>query len=82
MHYLTSYIDLYHYTYLILAMADKLVGLVKPFHQKTGTWLVSMPKDVVVQSQLEVHLKSGAKIPVYFDEEKKQLIYQLPLSDA
>lgn len=59
-------------------MVEELVGLVKPFQQKTGTWIVTIPKDVVVQAGLEAPFKEGVKIPVYYDKEKRQFTYRLP----
>ncbi len=58
-------------------MPEKLVGLVKPYEHKTGTWMVTVPKAVASKMGLENAVKKGDKISVFYDEEKKRLIYQL-----
>ena len=60
-------------------MPEDLIAVVKPYQHKAGTWMVTMPKDVIIETGLEERFKRGAKIPVYFDKKKRQLVYQLPM---
>ena len=61
-------------------MPEDLVAVVKPYQHKAGTWSVTLPKDIIVAAGLEDSFKKGVKIPVYFDEKKRQVIYKF--SDA
>jgi hypothetical protein len=51
---------------------------VKPFRHKVGSWLLTLPKDVITEAGLEKSLEKGTKVPVYFDKEKRELVYMLP----
>ncbi len=63
-------------------MTEDLVAVVKPTERKTGTWSLSLPKDIIVQTGVDEAFKKGAKVPVYFDEKKRQVIYQLPMDTS
>lgn len=58
-------------------MPEKLVGLVKPYEHKGGTWMVSVPKEVAQRLKLSDVAKKGDKVSVFYDEERKRVIYQL-----
>ena len=60
-------------------MAREPVAVVKPFRHKVGSWLLTLPKDVITEAGLDNEpLEKGTKIPVYFDKEKRELVYKLP----
>ena len=62
-------------------MTEKLVGAVRPYEHKTGTWMVSVPKDVAEKLKLsdfsKEGKKEGEKISVFYDEQRNRVIYQL-----
>lgn len=59
-------------------MTREPVAVVKPFRHKVGSWLLTLPKDVIIEAGLEKPLEKGTKVPVYFDKEKRELVYKLP----
>ncbi|MDA4128184.1 MAG: hypothetical protein OK422_01770 [Thaumarchaeota archaeon] len=59
-------------------MTEDLVALIKPTQHKSGTWAVTVPRDVVNQTGLEEAFKKGVKLAVYFDKENRRVVYKLP----
>ncbi len=60
-------------------MPERIVGLVRPYEHKAGSWMVIVPKDLVRKENLEDSFKTvDEKIVVYYDRQRKRIIYQLP----
>ncbi len=60
-------------------MPERVVGLVRPYEHKAGSWMVVIPKDLVRKESLEDAFKTvDEKIVVYYDRQMKRIIYQLP----
>jgi hypothetical protein len=53
-------------------MPEKLVGLVKAYEHRTGTWMVTIPKGVATKLRLPDAAKKGGKMSVLYDEEKSR----------
>lgn len=60
------------------SLPERLVAIVKPFQFKTGSWVVTVPKDVLRENGYEESLRKGVKVEVYWNGEEHSFVYRLP----